>query len=71
MTNSITKVTKIQQANAYVEQKLYERDVIDRNLDGLVSDDLVLEVMNESDFMLQFLIDCGHNRADLVRVGGL
>ena len=71
MTKLTSEMTKIQQANAYAEQKHYEHEVIDRNLDGLVSDDLVLEVMNESDFMLDFLIACGHNRADLVRVGGL
>ncbi len=71
MTKLTNEMTKIQQAKTYVEQKRYESNVIDRNLDGLVSDNLVIEVMNESDFMLDSLISLGHNRADLIRVAGI
>ena len=71
MTNLTDEMTKIQQAQAYADQKRYESDVIDRNLEGLVSDELVAQVMDQSDFMLEHLIASGHNRADLVRVAGL
>jgi len=71
VTNLTIEMSKIQQAKVYVEQKAYENDITDRNLEGLVSDDLVLEVMNQSDFMFERLISLGHNRSDLVRVAGL
>ena len=71
MTTLTNEMKKIQQAQAYVNQKRYENDVTDRNLEGLVSDDLVVQVMAQSDFMLEYLISLGHNRSDLVRVAGL
>ena len=71
MTNLTSEMNKIQQAQAYAEQKRYENDVTDRNLEGLVSDELVTQVMDQSDFMLEHLISLGHTRADLVRVAGL
>ena len=71
MTNLTTEMTKIQQANAYAEQKRYENEVTDCYLDGQASESLLNEVMAQSNFMFDFLISNGHNRADLVRIGGL
>lgn len=71
MTMLLNELTKIEQAQAYVNQKRYENNVIDRNLDGSASDELLEEVMAESDFMFDWLISHGHTRADLIRVAGL
>lgn len=71
MTTLTNEMTKIQQANAYIAQKAYECSVTDDYLEGAVSEDLLNEVMAQSDFMLENLINQGHNRADLVRVAGL
>ena len=71
MTNLTTEMSKIQQANAYADQKRYENEVTDRYLDGQASESLLNEVMAQSDFMFESLVSKGHNRADLVRIGGL
>lgn len=71
MTKFNNESIKMQQAKAYAEQKQYETAVTDDYLDGVISEQLLNEVMAQSDFMLENLISQGHTRADLVRVAGL
>ena len=71
MSKLQNEATKNQQAQAYAQQKRYERSVEDDYLVGRVSESLMCEVMQQSDHMHRCLLAEGHVSADLVRVAGL
>lgn len=71
MSTLTTELVKISQVRAYIEQKAYENSVTTDYLAGSVSEELMSEVMDASDFELDRLISEGHLRSDLVRAAGL
>lgn len=71
MTKLAGEISKISQVKSYIAQKTYENSVTDDYLDGKVSEDLMAEVMSESDFMFDSLISMGHVKADLIRAAGI